>query len=74
MLVFDTAVSSTAALRIGQAAKLWRDALVLSTSLVPEALGSVLPPDAEPVWIELHATSQTSDERNNRVELTDRLT
>jgi len=70
VLMLDTAVSSTGALRIGQAATLWRDALVLSTSSVPEALSSVLPPDAEPMWIELHAITRTTDDTANRVDLT----
>ena len=70
VLVLDIALSSTGTLRIGQAATLWREALVLLTSSVPEALGSVVPPDAEPMWIELHASSQATDDRGNGVELT----
>ncbi len=73
VLILDTSVSSTSSVRIGQAASLWRDALVLLTSLVPEALGGVLPPDAEPISIELHAISQKTDERGQAVDLTDPL-
>jgi hypothetical protein len=73
VLILDSGVSSTDALRICQVARLWRDALVLLTSSVPEALGEVVPPDAEPMLIELHAISSTTAEGGNAVDLTDRL-
>jgi SIR2-like domain len=70
VLVLDTSMSTTGAFRIGQAARLWCDALVLLTSSVPEALGGVLPTDAEPMWIELHAISQKKDEHGQQTDLT----
>lgn len=62
-------MSTAGALRIGQAAGLWRDALVLLTSRCLEALGGVLRPDAEPMWIELHAICQKNDEHGDPVDL-----
>jgi hypothetical protein len=55
------ALSLTNTVLLGHAARLWRDALVLATGLVPEALATIIPASADVYQTELHALAATMD-------------
>jgi hypothetical protein len=61
LFTVDIALSLDAAVRLGDAARLWRDGLVLTSALLPEALADVLPPDAEARVGELHVLAADTD-------------
>jgi SIR2-like domain len=69
--ILDVALSLAGPIRLGQLAILWRDALLCVSQQVPNALGQVLPPDAEADVVEFHTIAPASADRNNR--LSDRL-
>jgi len=75
VFTFDLGVSIEASIWIGQAAMLWRDAVVLTSTLLPDALGTVLPPEADVYQIELHVLAATDDGQGNSrpTDLTERL-
>lgn len=61
VIVLDIALSLKDTVLLGHAARLWRNALVLTTTLVPEALATIVPAGAEAFQIELHALAATTD-------------
>lgn len=64
MVVVDIAISIARKLRLGEVATLWRDGLVLTSGVLPDALDRVLPGDADPYETEVHAVAWTIDREN----------
>lgn len=58
----DIAMSLAGPVRLGQIAVLWRDGLVLTSTLLPEALSPVIPPEADAYLAEIHAIAWTVDQ------------
>jgi hypothetical protein len=54
VIKFDVALSLASALSLAEAARIMADGLVLTTSVIPEALDDVLPADSEVTHAELH--------------------
>lgn len=75
VFIVDIALSLRSAVRLGEAAGLWREGLVLTSAALPEALADILPPAADAVRGELHALAAGTDghERNRPNELGKRL-
>ena len=61
VFIIDMAVSVARILRLGEVALLWRDGLVLTTSILPEAVASILPTEAEPDTAEIHVMAATTE-------------
>lgn len=61
VFILDIAVSLQQRLRLGDIARLWRDALVLTSASLPDALAGVVPPGADAIHGELHALAMPTD-------------
>jgi hypothetical protein len=71
----DIALSLANALRLGDVARLLRDALVLATAALPDVFIDILPSDAELQQVEVHllAASTDGNQRNRPNELLQRV-
>jgi hypothetical protein len=61
LFIIDIAISLATAIRLGDAATLWRDGLVLTSALLPAALIDILPAEADATQAELHAFAAATD-------------
>lgn len=64
VFTLDIALSLASAIRLAEAAKMLRDALLLTTGQLPGALADVLPSDADVTHAEVHILAATSDGHN----------
>jgi len=65
LVELDVGVSIKSKLLLYQVGQMLRDGLVLVTATIPDSIGDLLPPDAEPATVELHVVAATDD--GNRV-------
>ena len=61
VFLLDIAASLERSLYLHEAASLWRDGLVLVSGVLPEAIGAVLPADADVSECEIHALASRAD-------------
>ena len=75
VFTIDIGLSLAAAIRLGEAAMLWRDGLILTSALLPEALTDILPAEADVVQGEAHvlAAPTNGHSANHPNELGERL-
>lgn len=65
-LLLDIGLSLAATMRLTDAALLLRDGLLLTSMLMPDALGGVLPTEADISQVELHVSAATTDGHSHR--------
>jgi hypothetical protein len=61
VFTIDVGLPFAAPTPLGEAARLWRDGLLLASVLLPEAVADMLPADAHPAQAELHALAGSPD-------------
>jgi hypothetical protein len=61
LFTIDIALSLAAPIALTQAAFLWRDGLVITTSLLPEAIETILPTETEVLQAEVHLLAARMD-------------
>jgi len=61
VFTIDVGLPFVAPTPLGEAARLWRDGLLLVSVLLPEAVADMLPADAHPVQAELHVLAGPPD-------------
>lgn len=66
--IIDVGVSLERPLYLHEAANLWRDGLVLVSAVLPEAVGGVLPPEADVSECEIHAAAFRADGQSGQRE------
>ena len=65
VLTVDVGMPFAAPMRLAEAARLWRDALVLASGQLAQAVALIVPPDADVQHAELHAHAGTPDEQES---------
>ncbi len=69
LITLDIALSLRGGLAVSEAIRLWQSALILLTGPIPDALGGILPREAEVTHVEIHAAApDTSGQGHTRSE------
>jgi hypothetical protein len=64
-VVLDVGIAKAEAVSLGEVAALFRDALMLTTAMVPEVLEAMIPPEAQASRAEIHMQSFPRDPNGN---------